>query len=60
MDAEVDLNQRVSFCYGKTLYVDSRYKINNYENRNVKEKIIAIGNKILSETIRDLDRYIIN
>jgi 3-deoxy-D-manno-octulosonic-acid transferase len=31
----------------------------NYDNANIKEKITVIGNKILSETIRDLDRYII-
>jgi len=44
----------------KDLIDKLKQKFNNYENRNVKEKIIAIGNKILSETIRDLDRYIIN
>jgi len=44
----------------KDLINKLKQKFDNYENTNIKEKITAIGNKILSETIRDLDRYIIN
>jgi len=44
----------------KDLINKLKQKIDNYENTNIKEKIKVIGNKILSETIRDLDRYIVN
>ena len=35
-------------------------KFNNYQNKNIKEKIIKIGDEILSSTIKKLDEYIIN
>ncbi len=35
-------------------------KINNYQNKNVKEKIIRMGDEILSSTIKELDQYIVN
>jgi 3-deoxy-D-manno-octulosonic-acid transferase len=35
-------------------------KINTYQSSNIKEKIIKIGNEILSSTIKRLDQYIVN
>ena len=35
-------------------------KINDYQNKNIKEKIIRIGEEILSSTIKELDQYIVN
>ena len=35
-------------------------KFNNYQNKNIKEKIIKIGDEILSSTIKKLDKYIVN
>ena len=35
-------------------------KFNNYQNKNIKEKIIKIGDEILSSTLKKLDEYIIN
>jgi len=35
-------------------------KISNYQSINIKEKIIKIGDEILSSTIKKLDEYIIN
>jgi len=35
-------------------------KINDYQNKNIKEKIIRMGDEILSSTIKELDQYIVN
>ena len=35
-------------------------KFNNYQNKNIKEKIIKMGYEILSSTIKKLDQYIVN
>ena len=35
-------------------------KIYNYQNKNIKEKIIRMGDEILSLTIKELDQYIVN
>ena len=35
-------------------------KINDYQNKNIKEKIIGMGDEILSSTIKELDQYIVN
>jgi 3-deoxy-D-manno-octulosonic-acid transferase len=35
-------------------------KINAFESNNIKKKIIKIGDKILSSTIKKLDQYIVN
>ena len=35
-------------------------KINDYQNKNIKEKIIRMGEEILSSTIKELDQYIVN
>ena len=35
-------------------------KFNNYQINNIKEKIIKIGDEILSSTIKRLDQYIVN
>jgi 3-deoxy-D-manno-octulosonic-acid transferase len=35
-------------------------KFNNYQNKNIKEKLIKIGDEILSSTIKKLDLYIVN
>ena len=35
-------------------------KFNNYQNKNIKEKITKIGDEILSSTIKKLDEYIVN
>ena len=35
-------------------------KFNNYQNKNIKEKIIKMGDEILSSTVKRLDQYIVN
>ena len=35
-------------------------KFNNYQNKNIKEKIIKMGDEILSSIIKKLDQYIVN
>jgi 3-deoxy-D-manno-octulosonic-acid transferase len=35
-------------------------KFNNYQINNIKEKLIKIGDEILSSTIKRLDQYIVN
>jgi len=35
-------------------------KINDYQKKNIKEKIIKMGDEILSSTIKELDQYIVN
>ena len=35
-------------------------KINDYQNKIIKEKIIRMGDEILSSTIKELDQYIVN
>ena len=35
-------------------------KINDRQNKNIKEKIIRMGDEILSSTIKELDQYIVN
>jgi 3-deoxy-D-manno-octulosonic-acid transferase len=35
-------------------------KFNNYQNKNIKEKIIKMGDEILSSTLKKLDQYIVN
>ncbi len=35
-------------------------KFNNIKNINIKEKLIKIGDEILSSTIKKLDQYIVN
>jgi len=35
-------------------------KINYYQKKNIKEKIIRMGDEILSSTIKELDQYIVN
>ena len=35
-------------------------KINDYQNKNIKEKIIGMGDEILSSTIKELDQYIVS
>jgi 3-deoxy-D-manno-octulosonic-acid transferase len=35
-------------------------KINDYQNKIIKEKIIRMGEEILSSTIKELDQYIVN
>jgi 3-deoxy-D-manno-octulosonic-acid transferase len=35
-------------------------KLNNYQNNNMKEKIIKKGNEILLSTIKKLDQYIVD
>jgi 3-deoxy-D-manno-octulosonic-acid transferase len=35
-------------------------KINTYQENNIKDKIIKIGDEILSSTIKKLDQYIVN
>ena len=35
-------------------------KINDYQNKNIKKKIIRMGEEILSSTIKELDQYIVN
>jgi 3-deoxy-D-manno-octulosonic-acid transferase len=35
-------------------------KLNNYQNNNMKEKIIKKGNEILLSTIKKLDQYVVD
>jgi hypothetical protein len=35
-------------------------KINSNEGNNIKDKIIKLGDEILSSTIKKLDQYIVN
>jgi len=35
-------------------------KFNNYPNKNIKEKLIKMGDEILLSTIKKLDQYIVN
>jgi 3-deoxy-D-manno-octulosonic-acid transferase len=45
---------------GAELINQLKEKINDYQNKNIKEKIIRIGEEILSSTIKELDQYIVN
>jgi len=45
---------------GAELIDHLKEKINDYQNKNIKEKIIRIGDEILSSTIKELDQYIVN
>jgi 3-deoxy-D-manno-octulosonic-acid transferase len=45
---------------GAELINQLKEKINNYQNKNIKEKIIRMGDEILSSTIKELDQYIVN
>jgi 3-deoxy-D-manno-octulosonic-acid transferase len=45
---------------GAELIDQLKEKINDYQNKNIKEKIIRMGEGILSSTIKELDQYIVN
>ena len=45
---------------GAELINQLKEKINDYQNKNIKEKIIRMGDEILSSTIKELDQYIVN
>jgi len=45
---------------GAELINQLKEKINDYQNKNIKEKIIRMGDGILSSTIKELDQYIVN
>ena len=45
---------------GAELTEQLKEKINDYQKENIKEKIIRMGDEILSSTIRELDQYIVN
>jgi len=45
---------------GAELTEQLKEKINDYQKTNTKEKIIKIGDEILSSTIKELDQYIVN
>ena len=45
---------------GAELTEQLKEKINYYQKRNIKEKIIRMGDEILSSTIKELDQYIVN
>ena len=45
---------------GAELINQLKEKINDYQNKNIKEKIIRMGEEILSSTIKELDQYIVN
>ena len=45
---------------GAELINKLKEKINDYQNKNIKEKIIGMGDEILSSTIKELDQYIVN
>ena len=45
---------------GAELTEQLKEKINDYQKKNIKEKIIKIGDEILSSTIKELDQYIVN
>jgi len=55
-------NENVSFevLSQRDLIDQIEKKINTYQSSNIKEKIIKIGNEILSSTIKRLDQYINN
>ena len=45
---------------GAELTEQLKKKINDYQKKNIKEKIIRMGDEILSSTIKELDQYIVN
>ena len=45
---------------GAELINQLKEKINDHQNKNIKEKIIRMGEEILSSTIKELDQYIVN
>ena len=45
---------------GAELINQLKEKINDYQNKNIKEKIIGMGDEILSSTIKELDQYIVS
>ena len=45
---------------GAELINQLKEKIIDYQNKNIKEKIIRMGDEILSSTIKELDQYIVN
>jgi 3-deoxy-D-manno-octulosonic-acid transferase len=45
---------------GAELINQLKEKINNHQNKNIKEKIIRMGDEILSSMIKELDQYIVN
>jgi 3-deoxy-D-manno-octulosonic-acid transferase len=45
---------------GAELTEQLKEKINDYQKINIKEKIIRMGDEILSSTIKELDQYIVN
>ena len=45
---------------GAELTEQLKEKINDYQKENIKEKIIRMGDEILSSTIKELDQYIVN
>ena len=45
---------------GAELTEQLKEKINDYQKKNIKEKIIKMGDEILSSTIKELDQYIVN
>ena len=45
---------------GAELTEQLKEKINDYQKKNIKEKIIRMGDEILSSTIKELDQYIVN
>ena len=45
---------------GAELINQLKEKINDYQKKNIKEKIIRMGDEILSSTIKELDQYIVN
>ena len=45
---------------GAELTEELKKKINDYQKKNIKEKIIKMGDEILSSTIKELDQYIVN
>ena len=45
---------------GAELINQLKEKINDHQNKNIKEKIIRMGDEILSSTIKELDQYIVN
>ena len=45
---------------GAELINQLKEKIIDYQNKNIKEKIIKMGDEILSSTIKKLDQYIVN
>ena len=45
---------------GAELTEQLKEKINDYQKKNIKEKIIKMGDEILSSTIEELDQYIVN